>query len=393
MNIIDIIIVLFFITALIRGVELGLVRQLFSTVGLLIGLFVGTFIQGKVIHYVHSPASKTMLTLVIISLSIGLFSAGLEYVGVLMRLRIERAKRAKLLDQTDRTLGSVLGGVTLLAAVWLIAAIFTNVPVQSIQHQLRNSVIVSQLNKSLPDAPAAVTKLGHLIDPNTFPNVFTGLEPTIDTDAKLPSIGDLDTAVQKDRASVVKIAGPGCGGISEGSGFVASAGLVITNAHVVAGVKNIDVLDGSGKHSASVIWFDPNLDIAVLKTSKLDGQPLSMLGNVAANNTPAAVLGYPGGGDFTANPATILEAFKARGRNIYNQGETEREVYSIKADVKPGNSGGPLVDKDGNVIGIVFAESTSYDQVGYALTMDQVIDIFNQAKDHGKVVSTGSCTE
>ena len=393
MNIVDIVIVLFFITALIRGVELGLVRQLFSTVGLLIGLFVGTVIQGKVIHFAHSPLSKTMLTLIIISVTIGLFSAGCEYLGVLIRQRIERAKRAKLLDQADRTLGSVIAGVTLIAAVWLIAAIFTNVPVQNIQKQLRSSVIISQLNKSLPDAPAAITKLGHLIDPNTFPNVFTGLEPNIDTNAKLPSIGDLDAAVQKDRISVVKIAGPGCGGISEGSGFIASSGYVVTNAHVVAGVKNVSVQDGTGKHSASVVWFDPNLDIAVLKTSGLEGQPLNMLGNIAANGTPAAVLGYPGGGDFAAKPATILEAFKAKGRNIYNQGETVREVYSIKGEVVPGNSGGPLVDKDGNVIGVIFAESTTYDKVGYALTMDAVIDAFNQAKDHGRPVNTGSCTE
>jgi S1-C subfamily serine protease len=393
MNLIDILIVLFFITALMRGVELGIVRQLFSTAGLLAGLFVGAFIQGKVIHWAHTPATKALLVLTVITVSIGVFSTAFEYAGMVIRQRLERAKRAKILDQTDRALGSAMAGLTLLAAVWLISSIFTNVPAQSIQKQVRGSVIIAQLNKSLPPAPNVVAKLGHLIDPNGFPNVFTGLEPHIDTDAPLPSIGDLDPAVSKVRASVVKIEGAGCGGISEGSGFVANTNMVITNAHVVAGVKKPVVLDSNGEHSTSVIWFDPDLDIAVLRTNNLAGKPLNMLGDLAANGTASAVLGYPGGGDFSAKPASVLESFNARGRNIYNQGETLRQVYSIKSDVNPGNSGGPLIDKSGNVIGVVFAESTAYDNVGYALSMSQVMNEFNQAQIRNQVVGTGTCAE
>jgi S1-C subfamily serine protease len=393
MNVIDIIIVLFFITALIRGVELGVVRQLFSTAGLLAGLFAGSFIQGKLIHLASTPATKAMLALTVIIFAIGLFSAGFEYVGMLVRQRIERAKRAKILDQADRTVGSVVAGVTLLAAVWLIASIFTNVPMQAIQKQIRGSVIIAQLNKSLPPAPNVVAKLGHLIDPNGFPNVFTGLEPSIDTDAPLPSIGDLDPAVQSARKSVVKIEGQGCGGISNGSGFVAAEGLVVTNAHVVAGVGKPSIVDGNGRHAATVVGFNPELDIAILKTSGLAGEPLPMLGDLVANGTASAALGYPGGGDFTALPSTILESFNARGRNIYNQGETTRQVYSIKASIVPGNSGGPLIDQDGNVIGVIFAESTAYEDVGYALTMDQVISELNRAKAQNQVTGTGGCAQ
>lgn len=393
MNLIDILIVLFFITALMRGVELGIVRQLFSTSGLLAGLFVGAFVQGKLIHLAHTPATKALLVLTVITVSIGIFSTAFEYGGMIIRQRLERARRAKILDQADRALGSAMAGATLLAAVWLIASIFVNVPAQSIQKQVRSSVIIAQLNKSLPPAPNVVAKLGHLIDPNGFPNVFTGLEPHIDTDTPLPSIGDLDPAVSAARASVVKIQGAGCGGISEGSGFVGNNNMVITNAHVVAGVKKPIVIDANGEHSTSVIWFDPDLDIAVLRTSNLAGKPLNLVDHIAANGTASAVLGYPGGGDFSAKPASVLESFNARGRNIYNQGETLRQVYSIKSDVNPGNSGGPLIDKDGNVIGVVFAESTAYDNVGYALTMSQVINEFNQAQVRNEVVGTGTCAE
>jgi S1-C subfamily serine protease len=104
-------------------------------------------------------------------------------------------------------------------------------------------------------------------------------------------------------------------------------------------------------------------------------------------------LGYPGGGDFTAGPAVVIESFKATGQDIYNQGKTTREVYSIKGSVQPGNSGGPLVNKEGDVIGVIFAESTTYDDVGYALTADSVIARLNTAKNRNTIVTTGGCTQ
>lgn len=392
MNIIDVVIVLFFITALMRGVELGVVRQVSSTAGLLAGLFLGAFIQGKVIGWASTPQSKALLALVVIVAMIGIFSSLGELVGTTIRQHIERAKRAKVLDNLDRSIGAAVAGFTLLIVVWLGATIFASTPIQGLQRQIKGSVVIAQLNKSLPNAPSVVSKIGHLINPNGFPNVFTGLEPNIDPTTPLPSIGELDPAVKTARASTVKIEGEGCGGISEGSGFVADDGLVITNAHVIAGVARPYIFDANGRHAARVIWFDENLDMAVLAASNLAGKPLDMIGEQAAKGTPAAVLGYPGGGDFTANPATIMDSFKAVGRNIYNQGSTERQVYSIKSDVQPGNSGGPLVNKDGAVIGLIFAKSTTYDQVGYALTMDQVISGFNQAKDRNQTASTGTCT-
>jgi S1-C subfamily serine protease len=393
MNIIDIIIVLFFITALMRGVELGVIRQASSTIGLLAGLFIGALIQGKVIGWVNTPQSKALLALVIIVAMIGIFSSFGELIGTILRQRIERAKRAKLLDNADRAVGSAVAGATLLVVVWLGATIFSSTPIQGLQRQIKGSVIIAQLNKSMPSAPTFVSRLGHLIDPNGFPNVFTGLEPSINTDTPIPSIGDLDAAVKVARASTVKIEGVGCGGISQGSGFVADNGLVITNAHVIAGVPSPKVLDANGKHDTRVIWFDPNLDIAVLSTNNLAGDPLTLLPDLATNGSAAAALGYPGGGDFTANPATVMDSFKAVGRNIYNEDTTQREVYSLKSDIEPGNSGGPLVDKNGSVIGVIFAKSTTYDKVGYALAMDKVVAELNQAKDRNQITATGTCTQ
>lgn len=392
MNIVDILILLFFISALVRGIELGLVRQICATAGLIGGLFAGAFIQGKIIHFAHTPSSKALLALCTILTAIAIFASAGEYIGARLKSKLQRFNSAWL-NTVDRGAGSIVAGATLLLAVWLGASIFNSIPAPQLQKQIRNSVIIAQLNRSLPPAPDVVSRLGHLIDPNGFPNVFTGLEPQIDTSKPLPSIGELDAAVQETRISVVKIEGKGCGGISNGSGFVAGKDLVITNAHVVAGVENPSVLDGTGRHRAQVIWFDPDLDVAILRTTGLAGAPLNIVSDTVPNGTAAAVLGFPGGGEFTAHPAVTIDSFTAVGRNIYNQNETRREVYSIKADIVPGNSGGPLIDRDGNVIGLIFAESTTYPDVGYALTMSQVTDSFNLARDRSQTVTTGSCTQ
>jgi S1-C subfamily serine protease len=234
---------------------------------------------------------------------------------------------------------------------------------------------------------------GRIIYPNGFPQVFTGLEPSLPTNTPLPNLGSLNGAVQADEASVVKIEGRGCGGIVEGSGFVAGSDYVITNSHVVAGISNPVVLDKNGEHTTTVVWFDPNFDLAVLRVHGLAGSPLKISTGHSPSGTPGAVLGYPGGGPFTADPATILSEFTAVGRNIYGQGETSRDVYGVKASIIPGNSGGPLVAKDGTVIGVVFAESTTYNQVGYALATPKVVSEFHQAEAKNTAVSTGQCAE
>lgn len=392
MNIVDIFIILFLLTAILRGLELGLIRQICSTAGLIAGFFLGVFIQGKLIHLAQTPGTKALLSLCVLIGAIAIFSSIGEYIGARLKGKLEKVK-IQALNKLDKGAGSITAGATFLLIFWLAAQVFGNVPISGMQQQIQGSTIIAQLNKALPPAPQVVARLGHLIDPNSFPDVFTGLEPNIDTTSPLPSIGELDEAVQRARASVVKIEGKGCGGISDGSGFVADTNLVITNAHVVAGVQNPYVIDGGGRHPATVLWFDSELDMAVLKADKLAGKPLAMQMQAAKNGTPGATLGYPGGGEFAAHPATIVDSFIAVGRDIYNQNTTRRNVYSVKSDIEPGNSGGPLINKEGDVIGLVFAKSTTYEDVGYALTMEQVISGLNQAKDRSKAVGTGNCAQ
>ncbi len=386
---IDGIIILFAISALFRGREIGFVRQAFSTIGFFSGLFLGAWLQPETVKLVQTAGSRSLVTILttvgtaLVFLTIG------EYIGIAVKRRVLMNR----LNHFDNLFGSVLSVITLLLGVWLGTAIVGSLPSPAAQAAIQNSRIITLLDKNLPSAPAVIAGLGQLVDPNGFPQVFIGQEPGPSKLLPLPDLGDLQTAVENDRASVVKIEGQGCGGIVEGSGFVAGSGLIISNAHVIAGIKHPYVIDANGTHSATALWFDPNLDFAVLRVSNLAGRPLVIANRTVTTGTPAAVLGYPGGGSFSAKPAAILNQFTASGRNIYGRGSTSREIYEVQADIIPGNSGGPLVARDGSVIGLVFAQSTTYQHVGYALTNSQISHEFSQAIAQNQVRSTGSCTE
>jgi S1-C subfamily serine protease len=385
---IDIFIVLFIISALFRGREIGFVRQLLSTVGFFGGLFVGALLEPATVQLVHSPASRSLVT---VATTLGcalLLLSGGEYLGMALKHKVLLHR----LNSLDNLLGSALSVMSLLLSIWLSAAILNSLPVPSIQSAVRSSLIISKLSSDLPSAPKVIGDLGKLIDPNGFPQVFIGSEPNPSA-VPLPNLGALQAAVNKDKASVVKVEGQGCGGIVEGSGFVVGSDLVATDAHVVAGIRQPYVEDAGGIHSVSVIWFDPNLDLAVLRVANLTGHSLNLLSGSVSSGTPGAVLGYPGGGPFQADPAAVAQEFTALGRNIYGSSNTSRSVYELKADVIPGNSGGPLVDVNGTVIGVVFAQSTAYNHVGYALTTDQVISEINQAQAQDHIVGTGTCAE
>jgi S1-C subfamily serine protease len=390
MNWLDLFIIVMLIAAVVRGAEVGFVRQFLSTFGFFAGLFAGAWLQARLLPMADSVGARALIAfIVVVGLGLAFMALG-EYAGLMAKLRL---REARLTNRLDKYLGPLLAATTLLLAVWLGASIFRTVPDSGWQRQIRNSRIVTLLDSNLPSAPGVITRIGHLIDPNNFPQVFSGLEPTLKTDAPLPDMGELTPAVQAIRPSIVKIEGEGCSNIVEGSGFVASDGAVVTNAHVVAGVLHPFVVDQNGRHGAKVVLFDPELDLAILRADNLAGKPLRLNSDNTAGNTPVAVLGYPSGSGFTARPGVVLETFIARGRNIYNQGQTVREVYSVKTNVGQGDSGGPMINKKGEVIGVIFANSVNYAHVGYALTMNQIIEDLRRAVGQTEEVGTSSCAE
>jgi S1-C subfamily serine protease len=386
---VDLCIIVLLVVSVVRGRQIGFVRQLGSTIGFVAGLLLGAWIEPHTVSLVHTPAGRAFVTIVTtLGCALILLTVG-ETLGILVKRRLLHHR----LNRYDNVLGSGLSAVSLLASAWLMAAILVTLPVSGVETAVRSSHIVRTLNQHLPPAPTVIADLGQLIDPNGFPQVFIGSEPIPRGDVHLPALGQLEPAVNKDKLSVVKIEGQGCGGIVEGSGFVVGKNFVATNAHVVAGINQPFVQDANGSHHGTVVWFDPDLDLAILRVSDLAGSPLQINTATAPSGTAAAALGYPGGGGFTAGPAAVLDEFQASGRNIYGQKQTLRSVYEVRADIIPGNSGGPLINQSGQVIGVVFAESTSYAHTGYALTMAAVQRAIHQAVAANQATGTGRCAD
>jgi uncharacterized membrane protein required for colicin V production len=311
--ILDILIIIFGLLALFRGRDTGFVRQVFSTIGFFGGLFIGALLEPHTINLAHTAAGRGVIAIVTILGSALLLLTFGEYLGLRLKHRL---LVVKVINTYDNFLGALLGVVSLLFSLWLTSAVISALPYPIARSTLRSSVIITYLNRELPSAPNIIASLGRLVDPNGFPQVFIGSEPIPRGNINLPSLGDLLPAVNRDKDSIVKVAGTGCGGIVEGSGFVVSPDMVATNAHVVAGIQHPFVQDSNGNHSATVVSFDPSLDLAVLRVSNLAGRQLNISHKTAEPGTAAAVVGFPGGGAFNAGAAAVLDNFTASGRDI-----------------------------------------------------------------------------
>ena len=208
----------------------------------------------------------------------------------------------------------------------------------------------------------------------------------------MPSPRNYQAILSHAQNSIVKIEGFGCGGIVDGSGFVYDKNLVLTNAHVVAGVKNPKVRSDRSTYNTTVVLFDPANDIAVLAVPALLAPALPLQTEISRASTSVFALGFPGGGTYGTSPGVILETFNAIGQDIYGKTRTNRLVYSVQTTVVRGNSGGPLIAIDGKVVGVVFATSTTYNNVGYALTISQIHDTLKTVTAQTRAVETSACS-
>jgi S1-C subfamily serine protease len=386
MDFLDLIIIALAVGTAIRGVEAGLFRQVGSFGGFVLGLVAGAALAPTVDTLATGSVARLALGLLALFGPAILLSALGEALGLWLGGVAGRFK----LRWADEWGGAVFGAAAVLLSSWLLSSIFARVPSTTLAGQIQGSFILQTLDARLPPAPDFIARVESLMIPAGFPRVFAGLEPSPAPPVTGPNAAAINAAIAAGRAATVEIEGSGCGEIIEGSGFVVAPGLVATNAHVVAGVSAPVVTDAAGRHKAVVVSFDPNLDFAVLRVSGLAAAPLPLDQNDEARGAIGAALGYPGGGPFTASAAAILDKQTAVGRNIYDEGIVRRDIYELQAIVRPGNSGGPLVSPDGHVLGVIFATSTTNDDVGYALTSRDIINEVNASKTAGRV-STGAC--
>ena len=388
MNGLDVLIVVVLALAAWTGYRRGATLQLFSYGGLLIGLLVGALLAPRLAMLVSGPAAQAGIA---VGTLILLAAAG-DAAGWLLGGRVRSRARHARFRTADAAGGTLVAVVATLLAVWFLALNLANGPFPEIASEVRGSTIVRGLGSALPDPPSVVGEVRRFFDRFGFPEVFEGIPPAPGEPVQPPSEAEARAAFDAASASTVKVVGRACEYVQEGSGFVVADTYIVTNAHVVAGMRSPTIADADGSPEQAVtVLFDPVLDLAVLHVDRPPGPPLALATEDVERGAVGVVLGYPEGGPLVGTKAAVRQDIAALGHDIYGKGDIERDVYELQAAVHPGNSGGPFVLTDGRVAGLVFAASSMNHDVGYAIRSTAFLDELDLALSRTVGVDTGPC--
>ena len=279
MNLLDVLLLVVVAVAAIEGLRLGAVLLTLSFVGFWLGMYLGAILASATVRWVHSQPSRTAVALITM---IGC-AILLGTLGRVLGARSFRALHRGKLGSVDSVLGVAVAVVASLLAVWLVASTLVNSSYPSLNSVIANSTIIRSLDNVLPAPPSVFSRVQAFLSQEGFPPVFAQLAPASAGPVTLPGAATVNAAVAAAGASTVKVVGEGCGQLQEGSGFVVAPGLVVTNAHVVAGIPHPTVDDASGTHDTAVVFFDPSFDLAVLRYQR----DRASLGARSADRAPA----------------------------------------------------------------------------------------------------------
>jgi S1-C subfamily serine protease len=387
--------VLLGISALIfafSGYRQGFVVGVLAFAGFLGGGVLGLLIAPTAVQRLSSGAFQSLVAIALVLLAATLGQVALAWLGAMVRDRITWHP-ARLVDSG---LGAFVSVLALLLVSWFLASSLRPGPVPTLSRQISDSRIITAVDGVMPESATTLfSSFRRVLDDSGLPTVFAGLSPERIRAVKPPQ-GDVAQRpdIRRASASIVKIEGTAnsCNRRLDGSGFVISPQHVLTNAHVVAGVERPDVrVAGEGRRlSARVVVFDPKRDLAVLYVPDLRAAALDFDAS-GSRGDQSVVAGFPQGGPFRLEPARIRDTIQARGPDIYQRTRLTREVFSLFANVQPGNSGGPLLAPDGHVYGVVFAKSLDDSQTGYALTAAEVAPVVRAGRADVSETSTQSC--
>ena len=318
-----------------------------------------------------------------------------ESIGSTIGRRVARGLGTGVLGAADRVFGSFVGVAQAVLIVWLVGGLLAFGPVARLTEAAQTSRAIRVLNALLPAPGEFAVELGRLLDSTGLPAVFVGFEPIPAPAVDRPDDPTAHRLAQAAVASTVKVAAAACGYSSVGTGFAVRRDHVVTNAHVVAGAdrRAVRVTSADGRLlDGQVVLFDPEFDIAVVYVPDLDAPGLRFASSDPARGAIGATLGYPGGGRLEVLPAAVADAYAATGRDIYSESTVRRRILELRAAIDRGDSGGPLILRDGTVGGVVFAEARSDPDVGYALSPTEVAARVAPALDRTAPVDTGACT-
>jgi len=389
-NTLDVLLILATIGYGLSGYWQGFVSGVAATVGLLAGGAAAVvFVPGFLDSFDPSVGlSLAALFCVLLLASVG--QAIGAYAGSRLRDRITW-RPARSLDALG---GAVLSMAAALAVAWALGYAISGARLPVIGDAVRSSEVLARIDKVMPEtADEVLSAFNRIVDSNLFPRYLEPFAPERIVEVEAPNAKVLRRPeVVQARDSVVKVLSEAveCGRTIEGSGFVYAPGRVMTNAHVVAGVSDPQVVVGDRTFDATTVVYNPDLDVAVLAVDGL-GAPGLRFDTSGESGDSGAVLGFPQNGPYDAQPARIRAEQRLQSPDIYEEDTVTREVFSIRGLVRSGNSGGPLVSARGDVYGVVFAASLTDSSTGYVLTADQVADDARAGRSSDQEVSTGEC--
>jgi len=387
-DLLDLGILLLLGVAAFNGYRRGAALQLITYAGLIVGLLAGALLAPRVAGLASSPFGQATVALITLFAAAGIGDA----LGWLIGIRVWSLARQSVLGTVDSVAGTAVALVAVLVATWFIGWNLANGPFPALSREIRKSAVMRAMNDVFPRPPSLLGEVRQFLNRFGFPEVFAGLPPAPAGPVQGPSNKEVRAIARLADQSTVRIVGQACGAIQEGSGFIAASHYVVTNAHVVAGVKSPQVQQqNGGSQGAVTVLFDPKLDIAVLWVGTTPGPVLALDPKDEDRGTDGAVPGYPGGGALKFTGAAVRRDITAVGKDIYGRATVERDVYELQAVVRPGNSGGPFVLSGGEVAGVVFAASTTDGHIGYAITSTAVIPKLQQAEGRTGAVSTKGC--
>ncbi|MGW7432819.1 MarP family serine protease [Streptomyces sp. NPDC054861] len=397
MNVLDILLLLAAVWFAIIGYRQGFVVGILSVIGFLGGGLVAVFLVPVIWKQltdnseVGTTATVVFVIVVIVLASIG--QAFTTHLGNKLRRHITWSP-ARALDATG---GALVNVVAMLLVAWLLGSALARTSMPTLGKEVRSSKVLLGVERVMPDqASTWFTDFTSTLSQNGFPQVFSPFanEPITEVRPPDPALAGSPVAARVQR-SIVKVVGtaPSCGKVLEGTGFVFSDRRVMTNAHVVGGVNEPTVqIGGEGRlYDAKVVLYDWERDIAVLDVPELDAQPLRFAAEDARSGDNAIVAGFPENGSYDVRSARVRGRISAKGPDIYHRGEVRRDVYSLYATVRQGNSGGPLLTADGEVSGVIFARSLDDANTGYALTVDEIREDIIRGQAANQQVDSEGC--
>ncbi|GGC80909.1 serine protease [Tersicoccus solisilvae] len=387
-SLLDLLLVLILIGYLVHGLRVGFLVSVGGLAGFALGAVAAFLAVPLVSQWVADSAWRTPAVIAVIALLLIVGSGLGSRVGAAVRRAVGRIGPIRTVD---RVLGGAVNVIVCALVLSLLSFAVSTMGVPMLSRAIAGSTVLQTVDRLTP-APVAASLArvrAGLSANGGIPRILA--ENLQSTPMPVPDESTDTPALRAAAGSVVRITGNAfqCGQNQTGSGWVLSPGRVVTNAHVVAGVGQpvVEVPDQNAL-PADVVLFDPARDIAVLAVDGLGTAPLEPGGQLAGGDS-AVVAGYPLGGPYQAKPAGVQSRGTVRVPDIYGTGASAREVYQLSADVQQGNSGGPLLDTRGRVVGMVFARSRENVPVGYALTLAQVRSVVDGAG--AAEVSTGAC--